>query len=238
MLSSLVYNWLLGGADPTVGLRLFMDYTAPNMSIANIVSKNPEKHVQLMKTSLFRKADIPLDFQVNKARIESRADIIAKNHESNRKEQYRVRTQWPFLSDPECPPELKLLISDKITIYTNCVKTYESLSDAQENDLCNKLRILVTNFVDNHKIYQELQHYKKTNTTLGEHPIFAQIRRIKDLRNLNTIELFKKKKNIENNLWRTKAKLKKEKRDDLVRQRNEKIKELQMQLAEVNRLLA
>ncbi len=238
MLSSLVYNWLLGGADPTVGLRLFMDYTEPNKFIASIVSKNPEKHVQLIKTVLFKKADIPHDFQVNKAHIESKADIIAKNHESNRKEQYRVRTQWPFLADPECPPELKLLISDKITIYSNCVKAYESLSDAQENELCNQLRILVTNFVDNHKIYQELQHYKKTNTTLGEHPIFAQIRRIKDLRNLNTIELFKKKKNLENNLWRTKAKLKKEKRDDLVRQRNEKIKELQMQLAEVNRLLA
>ncbi|MDQ1150163.1 hypothetical protein QE382_002147 [Sphingobacterium zeae] len=238
MLSSLVYNWLLGGADPTVGLRLFMDYTDPNKSIANIVSKNPEKHLQLMKTALFRKADIPLDFQVNKAHIESKAAVIAKTQESNRKEQYRVRTQWPFLADPDCPHELKLLISDKITIYSNCVKTYESLSDAKENELCDKLRILVTNFVDNHRIYQELQHYKKTKTTLGEHPIFAQIKRIKDLRNLNTMELFKKKKNIENNLWRTKAKLKKEKREDLVRQRNEKIKELQMQLAEVNRLLA
>lgn len=238
MLSSLVYNWLLGGADPTVGLRLFMDYTEPKKSIANIVSKNPERHVQLIKTALFKKADIPLDFRVSENHIESKAEIIAKNHESNRKEQYRVRSQWPFLEDPECPPELKLLISDKITIYSNCVKAYESLSDTNENELCNQLRILVTNFVDNHNIYRELQHYKTTKTTLGEHQIFAQIKRIKDLRNLNTMELFKKKKNLENNLWRNKAKLKKEKRDDLVRQRNEKIKELQMQLAEVNRLLA
>lgn len=238
MLSSLVYNWLLGGADPTVGLRLFMDYTDPNKSIANIVSKNPEKHVQLIKTALFKKADIPLDFQVNKAHIESKAAVIAKAHDSNRKEQYRVRTQWPFLADPNCPHELKLLISDKITIYSNCVRAYESLSDVQENELCDQLRILVTNFVDNHKIYKELQHYKTTKTTLGDHPIFAQIKRIKDLRNLNTMDLFKKKKNIENNLWRNKAKLKKENRSDLVRQRNDKIKELEMQLAEVNRLLA
>ena len=57
------------------------------------------------------------------------------------------------------------------------------------------------------------------------------VRLISTLRN-------QKKKNIENNLWRTKAKLKKEKREDLVRQRNDKIKELQMQLAEINRLLA
>ena len=238
MLSSLVYNWLLGGADPTVGLRLFMDYTAPNKSIANIVSKNPEKHLQLIKTALFKKADIPLGFQVNKVHIESKSEVIAKTHESNRKEQYKVRSQWPFLADPECPPELKLLISDKITIYSNCVKAYESLADVQENQLRDQLRILVTNFVDNHNIYRELQHYKKTKTTLGEHPIFAQIKRIKDLRNLNTMELFKKKKNLENNLWRNKAKLKNEKREDLVRQRNEKIKALQMQLAEVNRLLA
>ncbi|WP_282635790.1 hypothetical protein [Sphingobacterium thalpophilum] len=236
MLSSVVYNWLLGGADPTVGLRLFMDFTEPNKSVANIVSRNPEKHVQLIKTALLKKAGIPLDFQVsqNHANTEIRTNKI----ESNRKEQYRVRTQWPFLADPECPYELKLLISDKITIYSTCVKAYEALSDAEESQLCNQLRILVTNFVDNYKIYRELQHYKTTKKTLGEHPIFAQVQRIKDLRNLNTMELFKKKKNLEFAIWRNTSKINKDQRQDLLQKRQDKIKELQMQLSEVNRLLS
>lgn len=238
MLSSLIHNWLLGGADPTVGLRLFIDYTEPKPVIAKMVSKHPERHLQIVKLALFAKAQMPYDFQIPQSiQVKNEPSNIQK-HQVNKAQQYQLRTQWPFLADHDCPPELKLLISDKITAYRNCVQAYDSLSDCNDHkELLTKLSSLVNNFIDNHKIYKELKHYKDNKKILGTHKIFGQFQRIKELRNLKSIDLFKKKKNIEHAIWRNTSLIKKDKRSDLLQQREEKIKELQMQLAEVNRLL-
>src|SRR5690606_3083759 len=150
----------------------------------------------------------------------------------------KIRSDWPFLADPECPPELKLLISDKITAYRNCIQEYDNLSKATSaSELLNTVRSLVTSFIANHDIYKELKNYKDTGKVLGEHKIFVQYKRIKELRNLNTMDLFKKKKNLEYSIWRNESKIKKDKRPDLLHSRQEKIKELKMELAEVDRLL-
>lgn len=238
MLSSLIHNWLLGGADPTVGLRLFMDYTDPKPAIAKMVSKHPERHLQIIKVALYAKAGMPYDFHIPKQVQEKRESTNIQRHEVNKVRQYQLRTQWPFLADHDCPPELKLLISDKITAYRNCIQAYDSLSECNDHkELLSKLSSLVSNFVDNHKIYKELKHYKDNKKVLGDHKIFGQFQRIKELRNLKSIDLFKKKKNIEHAIWRNTSLINKDKRSDLLQQREERIKELQMQLAEVNRLL-
>lgn len=238
MLSSLIHNWLLGGADPTVGLRLFMDYTEPKPAIAKMVSKHPERHLQIIKVVLFAKAEMPYDFQIPKSVESKNEPANIQKHEANKAQQYQLRTQWPFLAEHDCPAELKLLISDKITAYRNCIQAYDSLSDCNiHKELLGRLSSLVTNFVDNHRMYKELSHYKKNKKVLGEHKIFGQFQRIRELRNLKSIELFKKKKNLEHAIWRNTSLIKDSKRPDLIQQREEKIKELQMQLAEVNRLL-
>src|SRR5690606_27247449 len=185
-LQNLVHNWLLGGADPEVGLRLFLDYVKPALPIARIVSKHPARHVQAIRVALLKKADLPLDMS-----------IVSSSGRASRESQQasggKIRSDWPFLSAPECPPELKLLISDKITAYRNCIQEYGRLPDAATPaEQLNTARALVTNFIANHEIYRELKHYKDTGKVLGEHKIFAQYKRIKDLRNHNTMDLFKK----------------------------------------------
>lgn len=230
-LQNLVHNWLLGGADPEVGLRLFLDYVQPPLPIARIISKHPARHVQAIRVALLKKADLPLDLS-----------IISSSGPASREPQLasggKIRNDWPFLSDPECPPELKLLISDKITAYRNCIQEYERLPDAATPaEQLSTVRALVTNFIANHEIYRELKHYKDTGKVLGEHNIFAQYQRIKDLRNLNSMDLFRKKKNLEFSIWRNENKIKKEDRPDLLHARREKIKALKLELAEVERLL-
>ncbi len=233
MLKNLVHNWLLGGADPEVGLRLFMEYTNPVSSVARLISKNPVRHIQIIRTVLFKASGLPFDFMVSNA-----IDINNKPTEAVKENRFKLRNQWPFLADPDCPPELKLLISDKITAFTKCVELYGKITDAtsEEENLKNVSR-LVENFISNHEIYKELKHYADHGKVLGKHAIFLQYKRIKDLRNMTTMDLFKKKKNLENNIWRTQSKIKLEKREDLLPGREAKIKELKMQLAEVNRLL-
>lgn len=230
-LQNLVHNWLLGGADPEVGLRLFMDYTNPSLPIARMISRSPEKHLQTIKVALLQQAGLPLDTSI--VSVSKTTD-----NESRTSNKSKLRSDWPFLENPECPPELKLMISDKITAYRNCIQEYENLPKATSaSDQLNTVRSLVNNFIANHDIYKELKHYKDKGKILGEHKIFVQYKRIKDLRNLNSMELFKKKKNLEYSIWRNESKIKKENRPDLLHSRQDKIKELKMELAEVDRLL-
>src|SRR5690606_4383492 len=105
MLQNLIHNWLVGGADPEVGLRLFMDYCFPHQVISRIISKYPDKYLPIIRIALLKKAELPFDTLSNSG--ESPSTTSPKR---------RIRNDWPFLSDPECPPELKLLISDKITV--------------------------------------------------------------------------------------------------------------------------
>lgn len=226
-LTILLHNWLLSGADPQVGLRLFLDYCEPNKAIARILSKSPEKHLQIIKLALFKKANIPY------------TTLIASSPKQPHTSPPKLRNQWPFLADPECPPELKLLISDKITAYRNCVQEYNNLTEASSAAAQHiAVRTLVTNFINNYDIFKELKHYKDNGKVLGEHAIFAQYQLLRDLRNSSTMELIKKKKNLEHAIWRNESNIKKDKRADLLHSRTEKIKELKMQLAEVDRLLS
>lgn len=228
-IQNFVHNWLLGGADHEVGLRLFMDYTNPSKPIARIVSKNPKIHLGIIKAALLKKAGLPYDIEIQPNSIQKTSLDEPKR---------KIRSDWPFLADPECPPELKLLISEKITAYSNCIQFYNKLTDAGSlNDQLLIVGTLVSNFINNHEIYQELNHYKGTGKVLGKHAIFEQFKRIKILRNLPTMDLFKKKKNLEHAIWRNESKIKNEKRNDLLPDRQNKVKELKLQLAEVNRLL-
>ncbi|MGJ1419981.1 hypothetical protein ACR79T_10170 [Sphingobacterium spiritivorum] len=230
MLQNLIHNWLLSGADPQVGYRLFVDYTEPNTSVNRIISKSPQRYLQVIKITLLRAAKLPYSVEVSARRD----DAIQPLKDEHRK----LRTEWNFLSDHDCPAELKLLITDKITAYRNCIDTYGKLSDATSKDqqLAN-VRYLVQNFINNHSIYLELKHYRDHKKILGRHAVFEQYNRIKEIRQLPTLDLFKKKKNIEHAIWRNSKKIKTEKRSDLLLQRQEKIKELQIQLSEVIRLL-
>ncbi len=233
MLKDLVHNWLLGGADPEVGLRLFMDHCNPSFITARIISREPSKHLQTVRTALLKASGLSFDFRLS-AVPESKTPQSASDIPNRPK----LRNQWPFLAEPTCPPELKLLVSDKITAYTECVKEYGNLTTAvSPEEQLKSVKNLVESFISNHEIFKELKHYSETGKVLGKHQIFQQYQRIKDLRNLNTLALFDRKKNLEHAIWRNESKIKKEKRPDLLTSRKNKIKELKMQLAEVIRLL-
>lgn len=227
MLQNFIHNWLVGGADPEVGLRLFMDYCFPNQVVSRILSKSPDRYLQIIRLALLKKAELAFDTLYNSV-----------DSPSTRPPKRRIRNDWPFLSDPECPPELKLLISDKITVYTDCIKNYNHLTNCSNHEeLLHTVSSLVTNYIENHEIYQELSYYKKNGNMLGVHPIFQQMNRLKELRDFNTMDLFKKKKNLEHAIWRNESKIKKENRPDLLPDRQKKIKALKLELSEVNRLL-
>src|SRR5699024_6707842 len=149
-----------------------------------------------------------------------------------------MREDWPFLSEATCPPELKILVGDKITAYHKYVKAYNDIpKSVNENEQFNNVRTLVENYIENHLIYKELDYYKKHGKTLGDHEIFQQFKRLKEFRNLSTLDLIKKKDQLEHNIWRNKNRIETDNRPDLLVSREKRIKKLEMELAEIMRLL-
>lgn len=86
---------------------------------------------------------------------------------------------------------------------TNQPKLHKAVDDASRKLIADIVR---ENFVLNKQAYDELEHYKKTQSVLGAHPIFEQLRLQDEIRALSTPKLFKKIKALEANISRNKQK--------------------------------
>ena len=120
------------------------------------------------------------------------------------KQSVKLREQFPFLKQKDCPDVLKLLVNDLITAYENYKsgreKLFESMTQEEEAILA---RDIVDNFIENKQAFAELEHYAKTGQILAEHPIFEEQKIKAKLDKLSAEELSKKagalRKNISTN---------------------------------------
>lgn len=102
------------------------------------------------------------------------------------------RSEWPYLSNPTCPPQLKALAADKISCWERYTEAHKQLFDCSSLDECYQVaHTLIENFKENRQIHEELDYYKQHGTVLGLHRIFEQYKRFDELRGLKPIELFK-----------------------------------------------
>jgi len=153
----------------------------------------------------------------------------------SKKEPKKFRESWTFLSNPNCPNELKILAADKITAWKNYTEGHAKLFD--ENNHYARAKYIVENFKENRAIYQELEYYKKHGSILGKHQIFAHLEKLKGLKRLNIQELYVKKKKLEHNIWRVESSIKKGDKPHLLTDREKRIKSKRSELDAVNQLL-
>jgi hypothetical protein len=126
----------------------------------------------------------------------------------------RFREQYPFLKDANCPDELKVMVADMFTAYDNYKEAYKLLSP--ENPDADNLEIakaVVENYLDNREMWKELDYYKEHNELLGEHPLFARIKRQNELKAVPDVELMQLRNNARGNVTKTRKKLEKAKTD-------------------------
>jgi hypothetical protein len=147
-------------------------------------------------------------------------------------ESKKIRQEFPFLMDPGCPDELKILVADKITAYYKYCEAHEKLNGELEHS-----RDVVENWLENRLIYKELNYYKKHKKPLMEHPIWEQMKREKEIGKMNVVALVALMKNLNMNIWRNKKQLEKEPDSDLTHERRERIKNYEFELKIVERLL-
>jgi hypothetical protein len=96
---------------------------------------------------------------------------------------------------------------------------------------------VVENYLENHLIFEELNHYKDHKEILGKHPIFAWMQRARDIRGMKVGELVKLRDRLMNNLVINRKRIRTQKNHPQTASRVENVKRMEKELEEVNRLL-
>jgi len=168
---------------------------------------------------------------------EEKAAFITEIPEHVRKS-IRLRDEYPFLASPDCPTELKILVHDMLTAYVNYVDGHKRLFEATTGEELQEIAAgVVENYIENHEIWDELNHYKTAGELLGKHAIFAQSARIAEIKAMTTADQVKLQKNLMNNLARTKKNIADHPDHKNTEERKASVAQFEFELSVVNPLL-
>lgn len=213
-----IEKWIRDGADVREGLRLLSVYR-PNPWLAALVERSPDRYGRLLRKALG---------------VMSRTDA---GEAAGRRR--TMRDDWPFLGEPDCPAELKVLAADKITAMRGFAEQHEKLyACTTPEEAYETARKCILFYCQNRKIFSEFAYYKEHKSVLGKHEIFAETRRLRELRSAGILGLVRRQKNLLCAINKLKAKLRLGDRPDLELSRTELLMSKERELAEVDRLIA
>lgn len=128
-----------------------------------------------------------------------------------------IREEFPFLNEPNCPDEFKILVADKITAW-NAYKLNHAILQKHasgeavlsEEKAKEVAKDSLENYEMNQLIYEELNHYQANSEILGKHPIFKDYSLKKELAGKTNEELLSIIKNAPPYISKNKKKLEEE----------------------------
>lgn len=163
---------------------------------------------------------------------------IEKEQEQNATPRRRFRDDFPFLRDPDCPPELKILAADKITAHERYIQAHDHLFDCTTLDECYQTaRAAIENFQENRSIFAELDYYREHHAILGKHRIFDHLRQLRKLRGLNIVALLAEQRRLRLAIWRINDEIRKGTKPHLLTQREQRRLQKEDLLREVDNLI-
>lgn len=222
-MKQVIQNWINEGCDYQSGIALLKQHA--NELQVRLVESNPDRNKPILLYILCRIAGLDLPKQTSK-----KPKTVT--------EVKKFRDEFPFLNTPECPIELKALVTDKFTSFYEYRKMHQQLRGCATLDDCARVsKALLENYIENRMIYSELEYFKLHKKVLGHHPVFKHYRRMKDLRNMSVKNLVKKQINLQHNIWRIESELKKGDKPELDAERRYRLEIKRNELNEVNRLL-
>lgn len=149
------------------------------------------------------------------------------------------REEWPFLSNPSCPMELKVLASDKITAYHNYRSLHEKLFDCTDTvSAFETAKNLLENYRQNRLILAEFAFYKEHHRILGKHPVFKERKQLDQYRRMSAVQLYKEQQRLLGAIWRVKSEMAKGDKPHLLSERSARLASKQRELAAVEELMS
>ncbi len=219
-LAAAVQTWIRAGAEVSTGLLLFSQCST-NTRIPVMVRRNPTKYRPLLLE-----------------RLCAAAGIEPPQREPAPTEHRRFRDDFPFLRDPDCPAELKILASDKITAHERYLCAHDRLFDCTTLDECYRTaQEAIANFQENRAIFAELDYYREHRTVLGKHRIFEHIQRLRTFEKMGIVELIAEQRRLRSAIWRIDNEIKKGDKPHLQTEREQRRRQKEGLLAEVSKLI-
>ena len=216
-----IRRWIESGADVPSGLRL-LALLSPNPPLARLLTLNPGKYRPL----LVRK-------------LSALAGIDTATHQVPDSPATPMRREWPFLSSPDCPAELKILAADKITAYHNYVEAHAALFSCTSPEECfSTAKKVMENFIENRKILSEFSYYREHHRPLGQHPVFKERREVSKLHKLSIPQLCRRRDNLREAIWRARPEIERGDRPHLREIREKRIAAKERELATVLQILS
>lgn len=146
--------------------------------------------------------------------VTNNLDPEVVNQTESKSENLKFRDEYPFLKDSDCPDELKILATDKITHYEKYTEAHDKLAKAESGEVelseeeKNDLAALsVFHFEENKAIKDELDYYKEKKEVLGNHPVFKMLKAKREVEGMTQDELIKFHKNTPSFISKNKTKL-------------------------------
>lgn len=212
-----IEQWLRSGAGVPEGLRLLSIYK-PNPFLVRMVERHPDKYKHLL--------------------VQALTGVDRKTLANTAIERHGLRETWPFLSDPDCPPELKILAADKITAYTGFAREHAKLFSCSSLEECLATAKKCVNFYcQNRKIFSEFAYYKEHGVILGKHPVFNEMRNRRKLFSMSILEMERRRQNLRDAIWRLGKQLREGERPDLEADRQQLLEAKENELAEIERFI-
>lgn len=212
-----IEQWLRSGADVPEGLRLLSVYK-PNPHLARMVERHPDKYAHLLVKAL--------------TGVDRRSVAETAIQRSG------FREDWPFLSEPDCPPELKILAADKITAYKGFAQEHEKLFSCTSLEEClETAKNCVKFYCQNRKIFSEFAYYKEHGVILGKHPVFEEMRHRRQLLSMGVLDMERRRNNLRDAIWRLRKQLRLGDRPDLEAERADLLETKERELAEIEGLI-
>lgn len=223
-----ILTWLRAGADAEEGVQLLIEAGAPSLTL-RLVKSNPVANRRLMIDWLCKRFGIDEDYS-----YVASAQVVLFSE----RRPLSFREEFPFLNEPDCPPEFEALASRKFARYHAYVGLHKKLRGCTSTEQCAEVaRELINSYLENRMIWDELNYYQQHQSILGKHPIFAAFHRRKELLTLNVKQLMVRQKRLRNNIWRVQDELAKRDKPHLELERRARLQAYRSELEEINRLL-
>lgn len=153
------------------------------------------------RAALRHRSPVPVEVPPVMADGEAAPSSYAEAPEPVRK-MIRFRERFPFLSSPDCPDVLKVLVADMFTAYGNYKSAHarlQTLADDESAAAVADCEAVVNGYLLNREIWDELEYYREHGEILGRASKFAQLEAAEDYALLSDLELARKLQSAQSN---------------------------------------
>ena len=127
--------------------------------------------------------------------------VIRNAYEANEKEfGLKLRDEFPFLNDENCPAVFAQVVFRKIGAYNRMKEAHAKLSQFEQGQLeltpeeqTELASVVEKNHAENRALYAELDHYATTGEILGKHDLFKELVFAKEVEEMTADEMLKYK---------------------------------------------